>query len=163
MPISEDLKRTLGKPLGKIPSGVYILTAAHAGKTHAMLASWVQQAAFDPPALSVAMAKDRPIYPLIRDSARFALSVLGENDAPLMKKYARGIDPSHDAFEGVTTLTSPSGIPCLADALAWLECRVLQICDFSADHDLILAQITAADLLREGPPFKPSRGNGFHY
>src|SRR5687768_1591857 len=82
MPISEELKRTLGKPLGKIPSGVYILTAAHEGKNHAMLVSWVQQAAFDPPALSVAMAKDRPIYPLVRDSSRFALSILGENDAP---------------------------------------------------------------------------------
>jgi flavin reductase (DIM6/NTAB) family NADH-FMN oxidoreductase RutF len=163
MPIAEDLKRTLGKPLGKIPSGVYILTAAHNGKTHAMLASWVQQAAFDPPALSVAMAKDRPIYPLIRESNRFALSILGENDAPLMKKYARGIDPAHDAFEGVQTLTTPTGIPCLADALAWLECRVLQICDFSADHDFVLAEVTAADLLREGAPFKHSRGNGFHY
>ena len=163
MPISEDLKRTLGKPLGKIPSGVYILTAAHAGKSHAMLASWVQQASFDPPAVSVAMAKDRPIYPLIRESGRFALSILGEHDAALRKKYARGIAPSQDAFDGVNTMKTPAGIPCLADTLAWLDCRVITVSDFGADHDLIIAEVLAANLLKEAPPFKHSRGNGFHY
>jgi flavin reductase (DIM6/NTAB) family NADH-FMN oxidoreductase RutF len=163
MPVSEEFKRTIGKPLGKIPSGVYILTASHNGRPHAMLASWVQQAAFDPPAVSVAIAKDRPIYPLVRDSGHFALSILGEHDAPLMKRYARGIEPDQDAFEGVSTLNSPAGIPCIADALGWLECRVMSICEFGADHDLILGQVTAAELLRDGAPFKHSRGNGFHY
>lgn len=163
MSVSEELKRMIGKPLGKVPSGVYILTAAHAGQTHAMLASWVQQAAFDPPAVSVAMAQDRPIYPLIRESGRFALSILGEHDAPLMKRYARGIEPGQDAFEGVNTVKSPAGIPCIADALGWLDCRVMSVCAFGGDHDLILGEVTAAELLKEGLPFKHSRGNGFHY
>ena len=163
MAVSDELKARLAKPLGKVPSGVYILTAAHAGKSHAMLASWVQQAAFDPPALSVALAKDRPIYPLIRESKRFALSILGEHDTALMKKYARGIDPGQDAFEGMRTVESAGGIPCLGDALGWIECRVMSVCEFGGDHDLILGEVTAAELLKEGLPFKHSRGNGFHY
>ena len=163
MAVSDELKARLAKPLGKVPSGVYILTAAHGGKSHAMLASWVQQAAFDPPALSVALAKDRPIYPLIRESKRFALSILGEHDTALMKKYARGIDPGQDAFEGMRTVKSAQGIPCLADALGWIDCRVMSVCEFGGDHDLILGEVTAAELLKEGLPFKHSRGNGFHY
>src|SRR5918999_987649 len=57
MAISEQLKQTVGKALGRVPSGVFILTAAHNGESAAMMASWVQQAAFDPPAVSIAMAK----------------------------------------------------------------------------------------------------------
>jgi 3-hydroxy-9,10-secoandrosta-1,3,5(10)-triene-9,17-dione monooxygenase reductase component len=163
MAVSDEVKGRIGKPLGKVPSGVYILTAAHGGKTHAMLASWVQQAAFDPPTVSVALAKDRPIYPLIRESKRLALSILGEHDTQLMKKYARGIDPGRDAFEGMSTVKSPHGIPCLADALGWIECRVISVCEFGGDHDLILGEVVAAELLKEGLPFKHSRGNGFHY
>src|SRR6267142_4993110 len=93
MAIAEHMKQVLGRPIGRIPSGVYILTAASGDHHMAMLASWVQQASFDPPCLSIAVAKDRPILPVLRATNRFALSVLPANDTALMKKYARGIPP----------------------------------------------------------------------
>ncbi|MBC8108463.1 MAG: hypothetical protein H7Z14_17895, partial [Anaerolineae bacterium] len=48
---TDEQKLPIGKALGRIPSGVFVLTAAHAGERMAMLASWVQQAAFEPPAI----------------------------------------------------------------------------------------------------------------
>ena len=39
MPVSEEFKHTVGKAIGRIPSGVFILTAAHEGQTAAMMAS----------------------------------------------------------------------------------------------------------------------------
>ena len=42
--------------------GVFILTARHENRAHVMLASWVrEQASFDPPTLSIALARNRPI------------------------------------------------------------------------------------------------------
>jgi flavin reductase (DIM6/NTAB) family NADH-FMN oxidoreductase RutF len=163
MSIPDQSKKQLGRPIGRIPSGVYILTAAHNGVHQAMMASWVQQASFEPPCVSVALARARPIGIPIRDSKRFALSILGQEDAVLMKKYARGIPEGEDPFAGVRTVQTPSGLMAIADALAWLDCRVQQACDFGADHELLVAQITAGQLLKEGQPFTHVRGNGFHY
>jgi len=153
----------IGKPLGRIPSGVFILTAAHAGRSAAMLASWVQQAAFNPPAISVALAKGRPIADLIRASNRLAISIIPENDKSLMKHYARGVKEGEDPFAGVATQRLASGIPILSDALVWLEAEVIHIYDFGGDHELVVAKVIDGALLREGTAFAHQRGNGFHY
>jgi flavin reductase (DIM6/NTAB) family NADH-FMN oxidoreductase RutF len=163
MPITEELKNSLGRPMGRIPSGVYILTAAHNGARQAMLASWVQQASFDPPAVSIALAKQRPISALIHASSYLALSIVPAGDTSLMRRYARGIPEGQDPFEGIATVATPMGIPALADSLACLECRVLRTLDFGADHELLIAGVTAAQMLREGAPFTHVRGSGFHY
>jgi flavin reductase (DIM6/NTAB) family NADH-FMN oxidoreductase RutF len=163
MSVPDSFKQQVGKPLGKIPSGVFILTAHHDGRSSAMLASWVQQAGFAPPAVSVAVGKDRSIVSLIKQSGRFALSVVAEHDKALMKRYARGVKEGEDPFAGMHTAQTPAGITVLADSLAWLEARVIQACDFGGDHELIVGQITAGALLRDGHAFSHQRGNGFHY
>jgi flavin reductase (DIM6/NTAB) family NADH-FMN oxidoreductase RutF len=161
--VPDEVRNTIGKALGRIPSGLFILTARHENRSSAMLASWVQQCAFAPPAISVAVAKDRPVYELIQKSRTFALSIVPEGDSTLMKKYARGIPEGVDPFDGVRTQSAPSGSPVLSDALAWLDCRVIQTFAFNADHDLLVGQVTAGELLKEGQAFAHQRGNGFHY
>ena len=163
MPVSDEFKHSVGKAIGRIPSGVYILTAAHGGEATAMMASWVQQAAFDPPALSIAIAKGRAIGEMIAASGKVAISILPEGDTSLMKRYARGIKPGEVAFAGVEIQTSPAGIPVLASALAWLEGDVIQACDFGGDHDLLIVEITGGAILKPGQAFTHQRGSGFHY
>ena len=161
--VPEHLKATVGKALGRVPSGVFILTASHQGQSLAMMASWVQQAAFSPPAITVAVQKDRPARQVVRESGRFALAVVGEGDTSLMKKYARGIPPGQDPFDGVDTLQTPGGLTVPSAALAWLECRVIDLVDFGADHDLVLAAVADGAVLRDGASFTHLRGSGFHY
>jgi flavin reductase (DIM6/NTAB) family NADH-FMN oxidoreductase RutF len=127
-----------------------------------MLASWVQQAGFAPPSVSVAIARGRPIAPIIRASSKFALSIVSNEDKSLMKHYAK-LKPGDDPFAGVTTRPAPSGVPILTDALAYLDCQLIQVCDFGTDHDLFIAAIAAGEMLREGTAFTHQRGNGFHY
>ena len=162
-PRDPELRNTVGKALGRIPSGVFVLGARHDGRTAGMLASWAQQASFDPPAVCLAVAKDRPIREMILSSRRLALSVLGEGDADLMRRFARPRPLADDGFEGVETLTAPSGLPVLARALAWLDCELLDTLDFGGDHDLLVARAVAGEVLRPGHSFTHVRGNGFHY
>ena len=163
MSISDQFKHTAGKALGRIPSGIFILTASHDGRASAMMASWVQQAAFDPPAISIAMAKGRPIEPLVQRSKKLALSVIPESDTSLMKRYARGVKEGEDPFAGVETFMTPGGVPAMKSALGWLEGRLIHTCDFGADHDLLIAEIVAGDILHPGAAFTHQRGSGFHY
>ena len=163
MAISEELKQTVGKALGRIPSGVFILTAAHGGEAAALMASWIQQAAFDPPAVSVAMAKGRPIAEVIHASRRFALSIIPDGDSSLMKRYARGVKQGEDPFAGVETIETPAGVPAMKSALAWLECRLIHTCNFGGDHDLFVGEVVAGSILHPGQAFMHQRGSGFHY
>jgi flavin reductase (DIM6/NTAB) family NADH-FMN oxidoreductase RutF len=163
MAISEQLKQTVGKALGRVPSGVFILTAAHGGAATAMMASWVQQASFQPPAVSIAMAKGRPIAELIRASGKLALSIIPEGDSSLMKRYARGVQPGEDPFAGVETIQTPGGLPAMKSALAWLECRLIHTCDFHGDHELLIGEVIAGNILHPGAAFMHQRGSGFHY
>jgi len=164
MHVSEELKHTIGRALGRVPSGVFILTAERDGQPLAMMASWVMQAAFQPPSVSVAIAKDRPAHAaLSAQGATFALCVIPEGNTSLMKKYARGIPAGADPFDGIRTTRTKGGTVVLADALAYLECRVTKVAEFGADHDLIVAEVTAGELLKEGPSFTHLRGSGFHY
>lgn len=160
---TDPSKLSIGKALGRVPSGLFVLTSKYNDKASAMLASWVQQAAFEPPAVSVAVARQRWISDLIRRSGRMALSIIPKDDTALMKHYARGLSETDDPFDGVRTMDAPSGVPVLADAVAFLDCRLVQTVDFGADHEMFLAEITAGDVLREGQAFTHQRGNGFHY
>jgi flavin reductase (DIM6/NTAB) family NADH-FMN oxidoreductase RutF len=164
MHVSDEMKLTVGRALGRIPSGVFILTTEHDGQPLAMMASWVQQVAFQPPSVSVAVAKERPAHAALSNPGRtFALSVVPEGDTSLMKKYARGIAAGASPFEGVQIARTSSGTIYLADALAYLDCRVARSFDFDGDHDLFVAEVLAGQMLKEGPSFMHLRGNGFHY
>ena len=156
-------KLSIGKALGRLPSGVYVLTARHGDTTTAMLASWVQQAAFEPPAVSIAIAKGRDVAEMIRASRQFALSIIAKDDTTLMKKYARGLKDDEDPFAGVHARPGSLGLPVLTDALAYLECRLLHTCDFGWDHELFVGEVVTGQMLHDGYAFAHQRGNGFHY
>lgn len=161
--VSDHVKHTIGRALGRVPSGVFILTASHEGHPLAMMASWVQQAAFQPPCVSVAVAKGRTVGDALTPGAVFALCVVPEGDKSLMKKYARGIAPGADPFDGVSTRRTERGAVILSDALAYLECRVEMRVDLGADHNVVIAEVTAGELLKDGASFMHLRGSGFHY
>lgn len=159
----KELKMTVGKALGKVPSGVFVLTVGTGADAVAMLASWVQQAAFDPPAITVAVSKDRHVGAALKQHRLFALSVVAEGDKQLMKKYARGINAGEDSFAGIRTAETPGGVTYPADALAYMECEVITVCDFGGDHELFVACVRDGRVLTDGTSFVHLRGNGFHY
>jgi flavin reductase (DIM6/NTAB) family NADH-FMN oxidoreductase RutF len=162
---SDHLKNTVGRALGRVPSGVFILTAVSDGRSpsDAVMVSWVQQAGFDPPAITVAISRQRHVIPAIRGDGRFALSIVSQDDTSLMKRFARGVPDGADPFEGVATRRSPGGLTVLVNALGFLECRLLHVCDFGGDHELFVGEVVAGEVFRDGHAFAHQRGNGFHY
>ncbi len=160
----EDIKLAIGKALGRITSGLFILTALDDDATPvAVLVSWVQQAAFEPPSISLALTRDRGGRDVIEKTKRFALAVLPQDDLSLMKKYARGVKPGENPFDGLELTKTTGGLPIPATALAWLECMVTSVCDFGADHDILLATVVAGEVLREGAGYAHQRKSGLRY
>ncbi|MEB3165457.1 MAG: diflavin flavoprotein [Cyanobacteriota bacterium] len=137
----------LDKALGRLSGGLYVVTArqqdAEGGiRSGAMVASWVSQASFEPPGITVAVAKDRAIEALMQVGDRFVLNILREdNHQGLLRHFLRRFPPGADRFAGVSTLEGVArGGPVLGDALAFLGCRVAQRME-GPDHWIIYAEV----------------------
>lgn len=131
----------LEKALGRISSGLYIITAQKGDVASAMLASWVMQASFEPLGLTIAVAKDRAIESLMQVGDRFVLNVLEEgNHLHLMKHFLKRFPPGADRFAGIKTQSAENGSPLLTDALAYLECEVTTRMEAS-DHWIVYSTV----------------------
>lgn len=131
----------LEKALGRISSGLYIITAQKGDVNGAMLASWVMQASFEPLGLTIAVAKDRAIESLMQVGDRFVLNVLEEgNHLHLMKHFLKRFPPGADRFAGIKTQSAENGSPILTDALAYLECEVSTRMEAS-DHWIVYSTV----------------------
>jgi flavin reductase (DIM6/NTAB) family NADH-FMN oxidoreductase RutF len=161
--LDEDLKEGVGQAIGRIPSGVFILTARHEDRSLGMLASWVQQVSFDPPMVSVAVAKGRPIMPLISESRQFGLCQLPVGEKIITRKFAGSSDPGEDPFLGFDMIhDTVNHSPILAHVMSYLECEVTCHVDVEGDHDLFVGTIRGGRFL-QGEPWIHLRDNGFKY
>lgn len=142
----KSLDGDLDKALGRLSGGLYVVTArqgeGETSRSSAMVASWVSQASFNPPGISIAVAKDRAIESLMQVGDRFVLNILREdNHQPLLRHFLRRFPPGADRFAGVAVLEGvAAGGPVLGDALAYLGCRVAQRLE-GPDHWIIYAVV----------------------
>jgi len=162
MTIKDDPSAGIGAALGRIPSGIYILTATWEGRVETMLASWLQQSGFKPPSISVAIGRDRAMGRMIGEAKMFGVTVLSAEDKGLMKRFAKP-PQSDDPLEGVAVLDRPGRVPVLAEGLAWLECELMGVYDFGGDHELAVGRVVAGEILRPGQAYTHQRKNGFGY
>ncbi len=142
----KSLDGDLDKALGRLSGGLYVVTASQgengSRRRSAMVASWVSQASFSPPGLTIAVAKDRAIETLMQVGDRFVLNVLrDDNHQPLLRHFLKRFPPGADRFAGINTLEGvAAGGPVLGDALAYLSCRVDQRME-GPDHWIIYAVV----------------------
>jgi flavorubredoxin/flavin reductase (DIM6/NTAB) family NADH-FMN oxidoreductase RutF len=149
--LSESRSNPAVLALGRVVGSLCVLTTVkgrdEARLSGAMVASWVSQASFSPPGLTVAVAKDRAVEALLHVGDAFALNVLasGRETGP-MKQFLQPFAPGADRFAGLELEQSPGGQPVLPEALAWLECSVQQRME-CGDHWLLYAQVQAGAVL----------------
>src|SRR5207244_10540351 len=106
--------------------GLYVVTVAHGGEEHGMTANWVTQAAFEPPMVAVAVENTSRTIGMIRDAHHFAVNLLQQSQRELAGKLGRSSAQAPQTLKGVKTKPAPvSGAPILAEALGWIECRVV--------------------------------------
>jgi flavin reductase (DIM6/NTAB) family NADH-FMN oxidoreductase RutF len=148
--------------LGRIPSGLFVLTARHGRRETGMLASWVQQCSFDPPQVTVAVRKGRYLLDWLTDGAPFAINVIAEGQKQLVAHFGKGFDEGQPAFDGLEVHHHDGSPPTLAAALAWLTCRVAGQID-AGDHVLVVARVVGGAVQHEGRPTVHVRRSGLHY
>lgn len=167
IPAASPAAEGLAAALGKIPSGLFIITWRENDRDRGMLASWVMQAGFVPPLVTVAVAPGRDLLAAIDAGTGFVVNVLAENQRPLLARFGKPPAAGEDPFAGLGLGRAPGGAPTLDGAAAWLECipvsRTAGSDAVPADHVVVLARVSGAAPGPDTVPLVHLRKNGLRY
>jgi len=129
-----------------------------------MLASWVMQAGFEPPLVSVAVGSSRDLLMAVRGGAAFAVNVLAESQKGLLGRFGKPPAEGEDPFAGLAIERTAGGVAALADAAAWLACRpVAEAVAAGSDHVVVVGRVEAARGTAAAEPLVHVRRNGLRY
>jgi flavin reductase (DIM6/NTAB) family NADH-FMN oxidoreductase RutF len=130
--------------LRSFPYGLYAITVVHGGEEHGMTANWVTQAAFDPPMVAVALENTSRTIGMIRDAHHFGVSVLQAGQRDLAGKLGRNSAQAPQKLKGIKTKAAAvAGTPVLAEAIGWVECRLVATLP-AGDHTIALGEVVDA-------------------
>lgn len=155
-------KDVVGKALGKVVSGLYVVTSKKGDDVGAFTASFLVQVSFEPPLIAMSVRKGRGSYELITDSGAFVVNIMSKDMMKVVGRFSRPRPEGESGLNEVNHEEKTLGIPVLTDSLAYLECKVYSTTE-AGDHVIILGEVVNGEMLKEGEPASHVRKNGFNY
>lgn len=126
--------------IGHFASGVTVITSADGETLHGMTANAVSSLSLDPVLLLICVDKTAHTYEAIQASQAFAVHVLAEHQETVSRLFAKHEDSPPGTLRGQAFRKGQTGSPILADCLAFLECRVVDMID-GGDHSIFLGEV----------------------
>jgi flavin reductase (DIM6/NTAB) family NADH-FMN oxidoreductase RutF len=141
--------------LGHFASGITIVTAIDGGQPVGMTAQSFSSVSLDPPLVAFFPGKSSTSYPRIQSAGVFCVNLLAEDQEALCRTFAVS---GGDKFAGVGFRPAAgTGSPVLADALAWIDCRIETEHD-AGDHIITVGRVLDLEVTREAKPLLFYRG-----
>ncbi len=112
--------------LSRMDRELWLITARAGDRRGGLIATFVQLASIVPemPRVVVGLSRQHHTAELIEKSGAFALHLISEEQIDLVWRF--GLQSGHqvDKFVGLSCRDGVMGSPLLADAIAWVECKV---------------------------------------
>ena len=146
---------TFRSVLGRFASGVTIVTTRdESGTDHGMTVSAFCSVSLNPALVLVCIDHTASTYRLLLSHGRFGISILSSDQEAYSRRFAA--EPDSGRFDGIAYSRGESGVVLLDEALAHLECKVLEHHD-AGDHTVFIAEVERAEP-RHGRPLLYYRG-----
>lgn len=137
--------------LRMIPYGVHVVTAVDPAtmRAAAMTSHWLMQTSFSPCLIAVSLPKDHQVLTLIRDAGRFAVNMLGKDDAAEAFSFRRPTRLEGSLHEGNATMGGWGvmwgryATMMLLNAVTVMECEMRAILE-AGDHYPVIAEVIDA-------------------
>lgn len=143
--------------------GLFIATCSGDAGPRAATVSWASQVSFEPKQVAVAMRKGTSICEGVQKSGRFGLHVVGENQPEVARAFFRVSQTGPTEIAGFRYRSSPSGVPILDAAVAWMECEVVEQAGQSGDHAVFIATVVDGAIQAPGIRSLVLRDTVWHY
>jgi len=125
-----------------VPHPVAVLSVEHERDRMGVTVSSLVSLSLEPPLVGVSIGKQASVYEILRNAGAFTVSILGDRQADLARRFASG-NPPIVHWAGVETLDGTHA-PRLAGALGWLEATTLAEHD-AGDHTFFVARVDAVE------------------
>lgn len=133
---------TQRKIMGHFATGVTVVTTGGPAGSHGLTANAVASLSLDPPLVLVAVDKRAHSLEYMRTNRCFAVNILRHEQEDVSRRFAT---PGPKDFQGLEVGHAETEAPILSDALAYLDCRVVDILP-GGDHEIFIGQIVAGEL-----------------
>jgi flavin reductase (DIM6/NTAB) family NADH-FMN oxidoreductase RutF len=134
--------------LHKLSYCLYVVTSGKEGRFNGQIANTVFQVTSEPPTLALSINKLNFTHEHIRESRRFAVSILAETTPMTMiGRFGFKCGRDIDKFEGTSVRTGKTGVPIVVDhAVAFVEAEVVGELDCGT-HTIFLGRVVECDIL----------------
>ena len=133
--------------MGRFATGVTVITTRFGDEVSGMTANAVISLSLDPPLVAVCVDRGASMHAYLSQGGCFAINILRLDDEDISNRFAK---PGPKDFSDLRVEEAQTGAPILSDALAWLDCRLVQTVE-TGDHDLFLGE-PLAGATGEGAP-----------
>ena len=140
--------------------GVYILSSVNEGEYCVSTITWVSQASFEPPMISVCIKRDSTSYEIVKKRGEFILHLLGDNQKELASTFFKPTIFENEKLNG-QEFSLENNLPLLKDIPAYIQCKVVEILE-NGDHPLFLAEVVDAKINNDSNPLE-LRKTGWTY
>ena len=138
---SLDLRR-LRDCFGRFATGVTIVTTLDAeGQPTGLTANSFSSVSLEPPLVLWSLDKRSSQTEAFQKAQHFAINVLSADQIDLSNLFAT---PNEDRFSRITYNPGLGGVPLLADCVAWVECRTIDVYD-GGDHLVFIGEVERFD------------------
>ena len=139
--------------VGHLASGVTILTTEFDGQKYGMTASSVTSLSADPPMMLACINNAVRTATAVAGSGRFVVNILGADQGELAYRFATS---GEGKFREVGVREGKLGVPMLSEALAHIECEVVEQV-VGGTHTVFMGKVVSAEA-NAGQPLTYYRG-----
>ena len=132
--------QTFRKAWAKFATGVSVVTTIQPdGKVHGMTANGIGSVSLDPLLVLVCADHKTNTYPLIKETRRFAINILREDQQPIAEYYAQPPE-QRTGDVGATFSFTERGSAMLDGCLAAMDCHVVNE-HVTGDHTIFIGEV----------------------
>jgi len=129
------------KIMGQFATGVTVVTTGGEAGLHGLTANAVASLSLDPPLVLVAVDKRAHSLGHLSKNRCFAVNILRLEQEDISRRFAT---PGPKDFTDLKITTASTAAPILADCLAYVDCRVVDILP-GGDHDIFIGEIIGGE------------------
>jgi len=129
------------KIMGQFATGVTVVTTGGTAGVHGLTANAVASLSLDPPLVLVAVDKRAATLDYLKKNQCFAVNILRVEQEAISRQFAT---PGPKDFSDLNVVTAVTSAPILADCLAFVDCRVVEILP-GGDHEIFVGEIVAGE------------------
>ena len=127
------------KALGHFATGVTVVTTSLGDADHGLTVNAFSSLSLDPPLVLVCIDKKAESYEILKKSRIFAVNILSVKQEDQSVNFSKH-ELKDIRFHKLKVKRGATGAPIIEDAIAYLDCKVVEIYD-GGDHDIFVGAV----------------------